>query len=216
MEEEKMMSDKEKKEQFQKAFFDLVEKDYSEVVKVLLNYVDVNAKNPAKRTALILAAKNGNEETTKVLLEAGADVNAVDYFEWTALINAADDGYYSRVVKVLLEFGADVNYKTEEGITALGRASVSGDSKSVRLLLEHGADVNVRDNEDWTPLMFASNLGNKEVVKVLLEAGADVNIKNNENKTACDLAKGSGFSFSEDEKEILEMLKQAEVKNKQN
>ena len=211
-----MMSDKEKKEQFQKAFFDLVEKDYSEVVKVLLNYVDVNAKNPAKRTALILAAKNGNEETTKVLLEAGADVNAVDYFEWTALINAADDGYYSRVVKVLLEFGADVNYKTEEGITALGRASVSGDSKSVRLLLEHGADVNVRDNEDWTPLMFASNLGNKEVVKVLLEAGADVNIKNNENKTACDLAKGSGFSFSEDEKEILEMLKQAEVKNKQN
>ena len=208
------MSDKEKKEQFQKAFFDLVEKDYSEVVKVLLNYVDVNAKNPAKRTALILAAKNGNEETTKVLLGAGADVNAVDYFEWTALINAADDGCYSRIVKVLLEFGADVNYKTEEGITALGRASVSGDSKSVRLLLEHGADVNVRDNEGWTPLMIASNLGNKEVVKVLLEAGADVNIKNNENKTACDLAKGSGEDLSEDEKEILEMLKQAEVSKK--
>ena len=213
-----MMSDKEKKEQFQKAFFDLVEKDYSEVVKVMLNYVDVNAKNPAKRTALILAAINGNEETIKVLLEAGADVNAVDYFEWTALINAADDGYYSRVVKVLLEFGSDVNYKTEEGITALGRASVRGDSESVRLLLEHGADVNVRDNEGWTPLMFASSFRNKKVVKVLLEAGADVSIKNNENKTAYDLAKGSGkgFGLSEDEKEILEMLKQAEVKNKQN
>ena len=52
---------------------------------------DVNARDENGRTALMLAAVNGNEDCVKILIAAGADVNAKDNTGKTALVMAAPE-----------------------------------------------------------------------------------------------------------------------------
>ena len=47
--------------------------------------VDVDTRDDDDYTALIWAAEKGNEESVKVLLESGADVNAQNKYQKTAL-----------------------------------------------------------------------------------------------------------------------------------
>ena len=61
-----------------------------------------------KKTALHVAAKNGHVDVAKVLIQNGADVNAVEKDKWTALHLAARNGHVD-VAKVLIQNGADVN-----------------------------------------------------------------------------------------------------------
>ena len=50
----------------------------------------------------------GHVDVAKVLIQNGADVNAVDKDKWTALHFAAEKGHVD-VAKVLIQNGADVN-----------------------------------------------------------------------------------------------------------
>jgi ankyrin repeat protein len=63
------------------------------------------------------AAWGGQEETAQVLLDLGADINAVDDDGMTALIRAARCGHET-LVKMLLSRGADPTVKDKKGWTA--------------------------------------------------------------------------------------------------
>ena len=71
-----------------------------------------------KCTALHLAAANGHVDVVKVLIQNGADVNAVDEYKFTALHLAARHGHVD-IAKVLIENGADVNAVQKDKCTAL-------------------------------------------------------------------------------------------------
>ena len=94
------------------------------------------------------AARKGDVEEVKRLLDNGADVWAQD-MGTTALYWAAFD--HVEVVKVLLEHGANVWAKGTDGWTALHNAAFRGRGDIVTVLLEHGADVWARDKEGRTP-----------------------------------------------------------------
>jgi ankyrin repeat protein len=73
--------------------------------KTLLNK-DVNARDECGRTALMRAAHHGSANNVKTLLDMGADVNACDLWEVTALIMATAQGR-DDIVLLLREAGAE-------------------------------------------------------------------------------------------------------------
>src|SRR5262249_2037636 len=70
-------------------------------------------------TALIVAAPAGGPEVIKALLDAGAQVDAADIRNMTALMTAiASDHANPHVIRVLLEHGADPKRKDRDGVSA--------------------------------------------------------------------------------------------------
>jgi hypothetical protein len=149
------------------------------------------------------AAENGDATIAQALLTNGADVNARDWQDWTALLFAAENGDIA-TVQTLLAHRAHVNAKAEGvGWTALMSAALRGHTAVVQALLTHGAEANARDREGQTALFVAVQKGHTAVVQALLASGADVEVKNNAGKTALEIADAEGFT------RIAQLLKQA-------
>ncbi|RZC59869.1 hypothetical protein C5167_007171 [Papaver somniferum] len=106
---------------------------HQNAVKMLLDHgANPNVASPELFRPLILAIYAKSWESVELLLQAGADPNAVSCGS-TPLIAAARAGR-TDVVKRLLEAGADPNYKMNAGLTALEMAAVLCNYQSVGVL----------------------------------------------------------------------------------
>jgi ankyrin repeat protein len=154
-------------------------------------------------TPLVFAAREGDLESAKLLIEAGAPINQVTEYGWTPLLTAVNNRNY-QLAKYLLEKGADPNIANKGGWTPLylatdNRNIEGGDYpvpkpdldhlEIIRLLLEKGADPNrrVKDNTltrtiftmQWffedgaTAFIRAAQSSDTELMKLLLKYGAD-------------------------------------------
>lgn len=117
-------------------------------------------------TPLFMAASNGDTETMKVLVEAGADPNARNTDESTVLITAvgrpsgdAQDPIPQAValagVTLAISMGIDVNAVDKAGETALHTAAYLGHDQVIKFLVAHGASVNQRNKRNETALRIA-------------------------------------------------------------
>ncbi|CAL1147375.1 unnamed protein product [Cladocopium goreaui] len=123
-----------------------------------------------RRTALHWAAGEGHGEICRVLLAAGAEVDARTDVSGTPLHEAADKGH-GEICRVLLAAGAQVDARDDSGETPLHWAAAeSGQVEVVNLLLEAKASVTVKDDKGRTPLDHARTQGKDEVVKILESA----------------------------------------------
>ena len=94
-----------------------------------------------------LACFFGRVDAGRLLLERGADVNALSRNEriQTAAIHAAaasetkDEATRYELVKLALEHGADPNLPQGGGFRAIDAARLNGDQRIEQLLLDHGA-----------------------------------------------------------------------------
>jgi ankyrin repeat protein len=133
--------------------------------------VDVNLRDSRGTTLLMHAAAIGSTDALRLLLASGADVNAKNQFDDTALILAADQMEKARL---LIEKGADVNAVSKLGRTPLiVAANCDGCSAIVKLLLEKGANPNAKDRGKINPLGLAALAGDTESVRLLLAKGAE-------------------------------------------
>jgi ankyrin repeat protein len=142
-------------------------------------------------TLLHWAAQGNNIELAKMLIDAGADLDAKDYTKNTSL-HLASKYNHTELAKMLIDAGADVNAKDSDKLTPLhGALLFSGfikNTKIFEILIEGGANVNAKDKDKWTPLHWAAIYNRLELAKMLIDAGADVNAEDKDKKTPWDLA----------------------------
>jgi ankyrin repeat protein len=130
-----------------------------------------NRKGVGGSTPLMYAARYGDADCVRRLLEAGADPNARNESGVTALMWALADAENTRL---LLEHKADPNARSENARTPLLIAtSQFGSAAIVGMLLEAGANPNGAGLRGATPLGEASVLGDEAVFRLLVEHGAD-------------------------------------------
>jgi uncharacterized protein len=153
-------------------------------------YLPYNKNIPrGAETALMFAARVGDLESAKLLVEAGANVNDADAWGVSATTLAAHSGF-TDLVLYLLDKGADPN-QAPAGFTALQEAIMRRDEKMVAALLDHKADPNFpvktwtptrRSSEDFnfepqvvgaTPYWLAARFDEPNVMRMLLQYGAD-------------------------------------------
>ena len=154
--------------------FQAIRRGDTELLSTLLRQgTPVNLRTADGTTPLMYAALRGNLGSVKLLLEHGADPNAVNDAKVTAIHWGAGD---LQKVQLLVERGADLNVPSDLGNTPLIVASAYAESTSVvALLLSHGADFTAKNKRGYTAVNSAVAAGNLETVKLLVSKGAKVN-----------------------------------------
>jgi ankyrin repeat protein len=172
-------------------------------------------------TPLTLAAREGDVEMARILVNAGADVNAVAGDGKTALALAVFNGNYE-AASFLVDSKADVNKADAQRFTPLFWAVDRRNMETapnfpwmvtvdplplIRQLLDAGANPNALVNNTprarmregsprivfATALMRAAFAGDLELVKLLLDRGADPKITSRDSETMLSAAAGLAF-----------------------
>ena len=137
-------------------------------------------------TPLMLACANNSFSIAKLLLDAGADVNAEVTDKWnrTALkVVCSLAAPIIDLVELLVESGAQLVIPGER-ITALAIATLHRHINTVQYLVSAGALVDAPNEDGVTSLMYACRNNHFEIAHFLLTHGADPNIQDQNNSTA--------------------------------
>lgn len=115
-------------------------------------------------TALHLAAFFGKAQAARILLDAGARVDACTRNEFANQpLHAAAAGRHIEVCRLLLAAGADVDATQHGGYTPLHEAAQHGDNEMVELFLSAGADPSVSVEGGRTPAHIAEQAGHHDL-----------------------------------------------------
>ncbi|KAH8595386.1 ankyrin repeat-containing domain protein [Bisporella sp. PMI_857] len=167
-----------------------------------------------KSSALSWAAINGNDQTARKAIAAGATglgevlglsaengqiqempmaehhINSQDASGLTAVWKAAECQQES-IVRILLESQqVDLGVYPDNDKRLLFWAAMEGHKAVLQLLLDSGkVEIDARDELGQTPLSWASLSGQECIVRILLGSGrVDIHSRNNDDKTALVLA----------------------------
>jgi hypothetical protein len=159
--------------------------------------IRVRARDAQGRTALVAATYGNRVEAARLLIAAGADVNAQDDIRNSAFLLAGARGYLE-IVRMTLAAGADLKSTNRYGGTALIPACHYGHVETVRELLKTKIDVDHVNNLGWTALLEAVILGDggpahTEIVRLLVGAGANVKIADRQGVTPLEHARQRNY-----------------------
>ncbi|XP_059691301.1 B-cell lymphoma 3 protein-like [Gavia stellata] len=125
---------------------------------------DLQARNYEGLTPLHVAVSSGARESVLLLLEHGADVDAVDIKSGRSPLLHAVESNSLEMAELLIQRGASVNAQSYAGCTALHAAAGRGLLGVLRLLLRSGADCALKNYHNDTPLAVASS---RQVIDIL-------------------------------------------------
>ena len=129
----------------------------------------VNAYTPDGFTPLHLAVFGRHVDAVRLLLERGADVEAMAQNEFVRVrpLGTAAFVREARIARLLLDQGADANGAGEGAFRPLHTAAQNGDAELAGLLLERGADPSLAADDGQTPSDLAREAGHASLVAAL-------------------------------------------------
>lgn len=124
--------------------------------------------------ALSMAARRGDLDRLRELIDQGADVQGMDA-NYEFPLQLATRWGHTEAMSLLLDAGASPNANYEHW-TMLHEASANGCEDAVELLLSRGAVVNVLDDQLRTALTLCVPVGSTKVARALIKHGAEVQV----------------------------------------
>ncbi|MBY0380138.1 MAG: ankyrin repeat domain-containing protein, partial [Burkholderiales bacterium] len=139
-------------------------------ILIVDGHSNVNAKSRTRddiggTTPLIVAAKGGQINVMKLLMNYGADINLhEDHFGQNPIIAAAELGL-SDVIQCLIDFHVEINFQNPlNGMTALMTAAAKGKRGALITLLNHYADMNIIDFQYLTAFEHADRNKTRDIL----------------------------------------------------
>ncbi|HET9872010.1 MAG TPA: ankyrin repeat domain-containing protein [Propionibacteriaceae bacterium] len=162
--------------------------DADQVALALRAAARLETRDGQDRTALLLAASGNRLAVARLLVQLGADPDALDGRHDTPWLVTGVTGSVP-MVEILLPARPDLTIRNRFGGTSLIPASERGHVDYVRRVLQTDIDVNHVNDLGWTALLEAVILGDgskryAEIVRLLLDAGADASIPDSNGVTA--------------------------------
>ena len=118
---------------------------------------NLNSRIGNGMSMLMTAAKDGREDISRQLLQAGADPNLVNDDENNALWFACYSGN-ADLLRLLIEHGGNVNNQNVNGATCLIYAASAGKFEAVKILVDAGADLGPTTHDGFNALDSAATL----------------------------------------------------------
>ena len=172
-----------------------IDRDDGEILWRLLPEADVNATNDKGKTALMSAAKIGDQRLLNVLVERGLGIEDKSNTGGTALMYAVL-GNQLNMINYLLTKTDDLDARSTNGWTAAMIAAAKGFDSSMQLLVNAGANPSMPDVYQWSPLMRAIDNRHSGVVNYLLSlpVAEDIDHVNENGSSALHVAALAGDS----------------------
>ena len=177
----------------------VVEHDSTALKQQLSTTKNIDKRDDYGRTALHVATYTTNYEAMRLLVEAGADPNALELERYDIVTMAAVANDIEGL-RLSLKLGASPGNITSlyDG-TALIAAAHLGHVEVVQTLIRAGAPLDHVNNLNWTALIESIVLGDGgdrhiATLKALVDAGANVNLADSYGRTPLSLARQSGYT----------------------
>ena len=182
--------------------------DIAEIEKLVKSGAPVDARDGRARTPLHVAVFMRKPDAARVLMQLGADANALEAqkYDIVTIAAVADD---VPMLKVALEGGCKAGNITSPYYgTGLIAAAHLGHDEAVRTLIASKAPLDHVNNLGWTAVIESIVLGDGgkrhvATLKALVDAGANINLADRSGETPLTLAKRRGF------KEMVAILEKA-------
>ncbi|TXJ54180.1 ankyrin repeat domain-containing protein [Brachyspira aalborgi] len=170
----------------------------AKITEMLIGKADKNIINDSLegKTPLIIAVGNSYIDTAKILIENGANINAVDIEGWSALSYAVNNGDIE-IAKLLLENKAKIK---DELLIAIKSPIVESSINMMKLLIDNKANINYTDENGFNPLNIAIESGDMELTKFLITNGANV------NSLMQDGVSLIGYAIAQNNMDLLQIL----------
>ena len=170
----------------------------AKIMQTIISKVDKKLINDSLegKTPLIIAVGNSYIDTAKILIENGANINAVDIEGWSALSYAVNNGDIE-IAKLLLENKAKIK---DELLIAIKSPIVESSINIMKLLIDNKANINYTDENGFNPLNIAIESGDMELTKFLITNGANV------NSLMQDGVSLIGYAIAQNNMDLLQIL----------
>ena len=130
---------------------------------------NIHSEDDQGTPALIIALKKGYTIIGRILINAGADINASDRRGMTPLLLTC--GKFSsgnkEIAEMLIRKGANINARDLVGFTPLLLSVSGGASGITELLIEKGADLNAVTKTGKNALSLAEMTGNTKIADLI-------------------------------------------------
>lgn len=154
--------------------------------------IDPNAKTCFGDTAFLIAARYGNCDAMKILVEHGANPYHINRENENA-IHLVTSHDLKALVYLLDNFHFDINAVDKKGRSAILIAAAKGDTDIIDLLVRRGADVFCVDHDGRNAVHYAAERDRADMIRhLVIKYGIDCNHEDHDGNTPFLLAAENG------------------------